>query len=205
MEVKNMIMFNKMKLKYMASLIIVCLCMAGVFAWGAAEVKTTLISGDPKLASEDLVILVEVLNNDTGSTPIACAFRVNYNSDFLSYKSVTEKDMGQIPFVGAREGTSPNVYRDISTLGDASDTSLNKECFEITLTTTGIPTQTHSVIIEDDPDSSAPLTSVDFVSNVPHTFNNSGTTAFETPVPTPTPTPTPTSTPSKVMDWKTFK
>ncbi len=166
---------NKLKLMIFVSFIIFVFSLNS-YIFADATIKSTLISGNPWLASEQLVILVQVSSNDTGTTPIACAFRVEYNSNCVNYTSLTEKDMGQVPYISIEKGTPPNVYRDFSTLGDSSKTALTKDCFEIKFTTVATPPVNHSIIFSDDPKSSAPLVSIDFINNIPHTFDNSGTT-----------------------------
>ena len=62
-----------------------------------AEIQATVISGDITSPGTQIEILVEVISNTTSQEPCDFVFDLIYNTDFLSFDSIADGDMGFIP------------------------------------------------------------------------------------------------------------
>lgn len=175
-----------------------------------AVVASSILEGDPTTAGEEFTVRFAVVSNTTGRNPASAAMRVFYNTDAVEYLEVLQGETGS-PVTVLEEGTAPNVFRDITTLGEFISPVNLPVLFDVRFRVAANPPASYAITIAVDPDSSNPLFDVG-TQNIPTQFDNSATldlgpgtptpTAIPTtatPTPTPTPTTTPTATPTTTV------
>ncbi len=163
---------------------------------GQALIRSSIASGDTETQGALFDVLVAVVSNDTGLTPSAASFRMVYDTESVSFVSVTGAELGGAIAGNEETVTGTTVFRDIVSDGTGGSGNLVPEVFLVTFMVNNPAVGPYSILFQDDPDSSAPLLANDLATNIPHTFDNAGTTNLGTTLPTPTPTPTPTVTPT---------
>lgn len=175
-------------LRVVAAVVVAVLLLAGagVDARAAAVVATSMPGGAPGAPGTQFTVLVRVSQNDTGQMPIAYSFRIKYRSTAVELLSAAEVELGP-PTIGAVQGTPPNVFQDIVTLGDFNNANPVPDCFILTFRVLSGAVGFYTIEIAD-PSTGTPLVAKDF-GNIPHTFDNSETTNLGEPVP-PKPNPT---------------
>jgi hypothetical protein len=142
---------------------------------GNAIVKTFIDSGSITVPGATGVIRVEVTDNSTGAFPGSAAFRMEYPSDVFTYIAVTAGELGSV-LVGAESplaGTT--VARNVATTGNPLNSNAEPEVFLVTFEMAPTLPTDFTLIITDDPASSAPLAATNGLP-MPHTFDNSNTT-----------------------------
>ena len=154
-----------------------------------AVISSSLVTAGPLIAGDSFDVMVEVSSNTTGLIPSAGTLRVNYPFDSVTLDSVTGAQLGPA-LLGPEEGTAPNVFKDVSNLGDVSNTDSTPEIFTLTFTVNPGAASPFDIVVGDDPEASLNLPAVDITTEIPHTFDNTGVTGLTV------------EPPASVGDWK---
>lgn len=166
-----------------------------VAATADAVVRSALESGNPGAPGSTFKILVQVAENDTGSTPCAFAFRVQYPANAVQFKTVESGVLGTV-IVGAPDGGYPIQSLDFASMSNISNTNPTPVCCRLVFEVVDNPTLPYAITVEDQPRSSGPLLATDLHTRIPHSFDNSALSVLPLPTPTPTATETPQPSPT---------
>ncbi|MCB2155099.1 hypothetical protein KQI84_09450 [bacterium] len=169
-------------------------------ATGEVLIRSSVQSGDPNVIGGNFTVLVEVASNETGLIPESSAFRMIYDTASVTYLGIGGGELGGALAGNEETILGTTVFRDVVTDGSATAHVIAPDVFTATFQVNAAPIAPFTILFQDDPDSSLPLLASDLQTNIPHTFDNAGTTdlgqGLPTPTPSPTPTPTPTDTPT---------
>ncbi|MDK2973085.1 MAG: hypothetical protein PWP23_2840 [Candidatus Sumerlaeota bacterium] len=143
-----------------------------------AVIQGVVSSGDPSVAGGQFDVLARVASNPAGTVPVSGALRVVYDTASVSFIGASDGELGAVQ-AGAEEvigGTL--VSRDILTQSNNANTDILADIFTLTFETNANAPTPFAIVLQDDPDSTAPLLATDFATAIPHTFDNTQTSAL---------------------------